>query len=451
MKDAYKEENKDLINSFMENTFFKNWRGAERVGDEIKFPLQNYNSVEFALGYACDLRCKYCYYNRFGKELYQNEKVDGPTVVKNVEKFMNFLYKNDMLCNIDIFSGEAFILPYIWDIFDIMIEYMAKMPMKKRMPGFSIPSNLSFLKTNHEEKLKKLREYQAKFEKIGTQMTISGSFDGPFMDNFNRPFVNKKLKYTEEFYTNFVSNMNSMRLGAHPMIYSNNIEYWIENLIWFMGETRSVFYLLEVRNLEWTAEQAAQIFYMGRFAVNYVHKFYMMNTSEGKNFPDYVRKLNNGFNLLIHPFNIVGRGLGCSLQSTLNVNMHNLSLIPCHRTSYSHLTTGRFDFDDEGGYNFEPENVEMYIAEQVSDATEFAPCTGCPIKRLCGGTCLGSNYESTGDLYTVPPSFCRLSHAKIGGIIKGWEDVGWLNYFYRNADPTKRAGIDFLLNEFKDM
>lgn len=450
MKQGYTDENRDLIKSFLENTFFKNWRGGVREDCEEKYPLQNYSSIELALGYACDLGCKYCYYNRFGKELYQNEKVKGKDVVENVRKVMNFLVKNEMMCGIDIFSGEAFVLSYIWDVLDVIHEYLSKAPINKRPTSLSIPTNLSFLKAHHTGKLEKIKEYKKKFNDIDVSLGLSGSFDGPFMDKFNRPFLNKNLKYTEEFYSNFVKSANEVHIGAHPMIYSNNIEYWIENLIWFMNDAKIAFYLLEVRNLEWTEEQSAQIYYMMRFAVNYLFKMYNQAPSD-LIFPDFAKRLNNGFNALLHPFNSIGRGMGCSLQSTLNLNMHNLSLIPCHRTSYKHLTTGRFTFDEDGGYEFEPENIEMYFAEQASQATDFAPCTGCPIKGLCGGTCLGSNYESTGDLYTVPPSFCRLSHAKTAGIVQGWKDIGWLDYWYKQINPIKQSGIDFLLNEFKDM
>ncbi len=451
MKKSYKDENKDLINSFLENTFFTNWRQAKRNSKkELEFSLPNYSSVELALGHACDLKCKYCYYSRFGKELYQNEKVDGPTVVKNVEKFMNFLLKNNMVCEIDIFSGEAFVLPYIWDVLDVILDYQTRTPIEKRVPAIVVPTNLSFLKSHNLDKLEKVRNYIEKFKAIDITFGLSGSFDGPFMDNLNRPFVNTKNNYTEKFYSRFVEELSDMNLGAHPMVYSNNIEYWIENLLWFINETRSGFYLLEVRNGEWTAEQSAQIYYMTRFAINYIHKIYRSIETD-EIFPKFVQNANNGFNMLNSVFGTIGRGFGCSLQSTLNLNMHNLTLIPCHRTSYEHLTTGKFDFKEDGSYEFEPINVEMYLAEQASESTDLAPCTACPIKGLCGGTCLGSNLESTGDLFTIPPTFCMESHARVAGIIKGWEDVGWLDYYYKNLDPVKKAGIKFLLNEYKDM
>jgi len=50
-------------------------------------------------------------------------------------------------------------------------------------------------------------------------------------------------------------------MGFHPMIYSNKIEYWIDNFLWFQkmfykyGINPFNVYLLEVRNVEWLPQQ----------------------------------------------------------------------------------------------------------------------------------------------------------------------------------------------------
>ena len=448
MKDSYKNENKELLISFLENTFFKNWRMSERPEDDSSegFVLNNFGSLEMAIGHACNLGCIYCYYHRLGKELYQNEPVKKSDIIDNVDKLMNFISKNNMLCNLEIFSGEVFMVPYIWEVLDIIYEYQSKKPRNKRAPSISIPTNLSFLKKPDLEVIEKIKYETKRFNEICINFSISGSFDGPFMDELNRPHFSKNRHYNEEFYYNFKQYCDELRLGTHPMIYSNNIEHWIDNFLWYLNESPTSLYLLEVRNMEWTPEQCAQIFYLMRFIINLINK---RSNDLKTSVSDFLEK-TKGFNLLVQPFTTVGRGFGCSLQSTLNISMNTMNLIPCHRTSYRQYTAGKFIFNKDGSYDIDPNNVEMYLAEQASDSTQIAPCTSCPISKLCGGTCLGSNYESTGDFFTVPPSFCRLSHAKIGGIIKGFEDIGYLDYYLINSTKQAKSAVKFIQKLFKD-
>jgi radical SAM protein with 4Fe4S-binding SPASM domain len=338
-------------------------------------------------------------------------------------------------------------LPYIWDVIEIVYEYQSKLPIHKRAGYLSIPTNLSFLKGPNKEFINKIKELKERFSKIGIRVSLSGSFDGPFMDFLNRPHRSKNRKYNEDFYHNFIKYCHELELGSHPMVYSNNIEHWIDNFVWYRNQSPTSLYLLEVRNIEWTPEQCLQLFYLMRFTLNFLYK---RCQDLGLDFIEEF-KLSRGFNLLSQPFSIVGRGLGCSIQSTLNIYMHNLNLVPCHRTSYKRYVTGKFAFNEDGTYDFEPENVEQYLAEQATHITRVAPCTGCPIMEICGGTCLGSNYEATGDFYTVPPSFCRATHAKYAGTLKGFEDIGLLHFFYDNASIRRKSEMKFLLSLFEDL
>lgn len=448
MSEEYTNEGKELLTSFLEKTFFKNWRESVRPDDDSSegFILDNYGSIELAIGHGCNLGCTYCYYHRLGKELYQNVPVKKKDILKNTKDIMNFLYKNDLLCNIEIFSGEAFMIPYIWEVLDIIYEYQSKMKKNKRAPSIVIPTNLTFLKKPDLDIIEKVRYNKKRFKEIGSSFVLSGSFDGPFMDELNRPHLAKNRHYNEEFYYNFKEYCHELQLGTHPMIYSNNIENWIDNFLWYQHESPTSLYLLEVRNSEWTPEQNMHLFYLMRFIINYINKQAMdLGISVG----EYIGQ-TRGFNLLVQPFTTIGRGLGCSLQSTLNISMNTMNLIPCHRTSYSQYTAGKFIFNEDGSYDIEPNNVEMYIAEQATVITDIAPCTGCPINSVCGGTCLGANYEATGDFFTVPPSFCRLSHAKLAGTVKGFEDIGYLDYYLQNATKQKKSAIKFIQKLFKD-
>jgi radical SAM protein with 4Fe4S-binding SPASM domain len=160
--------------------------------------------------------------------------------------------------------------------------------------------------------------------------------------------------------------------------------------------------------------------------------------------------LTRGFNMLTSPFSIIGRGFGCSMQSTLNLTMHNLALVPCHRSGYKSNVTGYFDFFEDGSYDFKPNNVELYLSEQSAVATQIAPCSACPINLLCSGTCIGSNIEETGDPYTAPPSVCRMEHIKTAAIIKGMDEINVLDFYLRNVDSKRASQILFVLENFQE-
>lgn len=415
MKQEYIKENSDLFKVFLEKTFFYNWRNSTRE----KFEIENFNNLEMSIGYECSTKCKYCYYNRYGKELHQNKPVVAEDVLANTEKLMKFIVKNNMYINLDIFSGDPFSLSYIWDLLDILFKYFAMLPANKRLDYIAVPTNMSIVRD--DERFKKLIDYKNKFNSIDIELGISASIDGPFMDNYNRPFKDGS-KYNKEFYNKILENTNELKCGFHPMIYSNNIEYWIENFLWFYYMTNNL-YLLEVRNAEWTKEQCLQLYYFLKFLM---HFLFNQTGKDLSKFKELLKK-KNGFNILMGPFTSVGRGLGCSLQSTLNFQMNDLTIIPCHRTSYEQMATGKFIPHEDGSYDFVAENVEFYLAEEATQIQRTNPCVACNINTMCSGGCLGSNYESTGEAFTHHPNVCRMEHYKVAALVKAAEEIGLLN------------------------
>ena len=438
MDKKYIEENKELFKFFVENSFFKNWRLSKR-GD-IKY--HNYNSLTLDIDYSCDLKCEYCYLKRFGKELYHNKTIKKDNLIKNTEKIMNFIYKNNMYCLLEIFSGEPFRNKAFCDILDIIYDYQSKMPVEKRSDYVSIPSNLSIFRTAFKKDADKFIEYQKKFEEISINLVLSASVDGPFMDDENRPRANKE-KYDRDFYNNVLDNGDKFGYGYHPMIYSNNIEYWIDNFLWFDNNIRTSLYLLEIRNQEWTEKQAHQLYYFTRFLVNYIYN--ALSNKNTKEFRKILEELK-GYNIINSVFSTIGRGIGCSIQSSFEVILNDLTLIPCHRTSYDTLTTGKLSFND-GDWDIEIFNPELYIAIQTAESKNMGPCEACPINEICSGPCLGANLESTGELFTTSPTVCKMEYEKIAGIIRGFDDIGLLNLMTKNTAHIKKAQIYNVLRE----
>ncbi len=443
-RQKYNKENADFFKAFLEKTFFYNFRNSNRE----KTVLHNYNSIELALGYACDLDCTYCYYKRYGKELYHNKPVTKKDVLKNVEKIMNFIVKNNMYVDIDLFSGESFMIPYIWEIMDIIYTYEKKLDPAKRTEGVFIPTNMSFLKDQRQNILKNFEHYRKKFSELDIELGVSASIDGPFMDNENRAHKDE-TNYTETFYGNLLDNKEKFSYGFHPMVYSNNIEYWIDNFLWFIENVDKGLYLLEVRNAEWNEKQVKSFYYLIKFIIHYMFKAFDMKED---GFLHFIQNTQI-FNLSSNVFSTTGRGLGCSLQSVLQIQLNDLTINPCHRLSYDYLSAGKLELDKDGTYDFIPNNVEFYIATNSVSSRSMSPCHSCPINEICSAACLGSNLESTGDPFVNSPTVCRMLYAKSLAIVESIQEIGLINYFLDtldNGDPLqmrKASQIKLLLEE----
>ena len=67
---TFQEENDLLLNSFLNRTFFKSWKSSDEERNSNEIFYQNFSTVEFDINRICDLKCKYCYYNKFGSHYY---------------------------------------------------------------------------------------------------------------------------------------------------------------------------------------------------------------------------------------------------------------------------------------------------------------------------------------------------------------------------------------------
>jgi radical SAM protein with 4Fe4S-binding SPASM domain len=394
-----------------------------------------------------------CYYANYGKDLFQGKMPKKNNILTNIDKMMNFIYKNNMFVDIELFAGECFMLPYIWDVLNIIHKYLKKMPLEKRSESIMIPTNMSILKDGNEDKYKKYLKFVDKFEKIGVKFLISASVDGPFMDYINRPQLNKdNRKYNGGFYKRLKNEMYNKRIGIHPMIHNGNIDYWIDNLLWFLNTSNEKLpgvYLLEVRNAQWSEEEALSLHYFLRSIPNLLFKKVGFSLNEF----DRAFKALNGFNILYSPFVQIGRGMGCSLQSGMHIQVDSLKFSPCHRTSYDNFVTCQFEFNKDGSYDLKSKNIETFIAEQATDTRTLTPCSTCPINELCTGPCLGASYEAVGDMFIIPPTLCRMFYLKYSGILLGLRDVGYLDRFLNSLRNKKKilSQIKHILNISEQM
>lgn len=443
-EEEYVKENSELLKTFIENTFFSEMRSANRNGGS-----GNYSSIEVDFDYACDLSCSYCYYNKYGSDLFRKNSRKKEEVLNNLRKILKMIKKQNLYCSIEIFSGEFFKLPYWREALDILYNGLKEIEDESKRPSsISIPTNLQIV--NDTQAKKEILNYCKIFENdLKCTLSFSGSFDGPIMDNDNRP---KKTgeKYDKYFYDKVTEFSQIIKAGYHPMVYSRNSEYIFENILWFLN-TRDItgFYLLEVRNPEWSEKDVLNLYYNLRLTIN---EIFVRNGYSLERMYKYM-DTNRGFNMLHSVFHSVGRGLGCAMQSTLNIQLNDLTLIPCHRLSYTGQETGKFIIDEEGNYDVEAVNPELYIAEQCLDYRNISSCTNCIIRELCSGPCLGANYETTGEPLAIIPSVCRMEFFKLAGIIHGLDEVGYLDYYMdkinirqENSSLVRLEEIEYIRN-----
>jgi len=407
---TFEEENDALVQSFFDRTFGTGWREG----------ISNWDRIELYMDQVCNLDCDYCYLAKFGDELYPPQLRNSKAILKNAEILLDWLVENGYAPAIDIFSGEPTIHPEFYEIVRMINEKFKN--ADKRPPKIVVPTNYSFLMSDHLTK--KVEDLIRESE---IPIFLSASVDGKYMED-NRPFkTHPELDPRgDAFYEKLFRFNAKYGFGFHPMVYSKGIERWPLNFLWFQENFRKYgipfhnIYLLEVRNPEWYPDQLRKFAYFLRFLIH--HTYYSILDADDDAFVDFVIRAR-GYNIL-NIFTSVGRGIGCSFQSMLYVRLGDLSIAPCHRTSYPQFMYGRFEVKNGKIVGIRANNPEFWITGYTFDARNFPYCETCPIKNICSHGCLGAQYEFTGDPFTPFPTLCALEHTKIAAEIMAYKEIG---------------------------
>lgn len=415
MLKTYEDERKELLKKYLEITFFK---GFTRPHPEINL----FSTVELQITSGCNLRCDYCYYTKY-KELNNLNNFNREEILENTELLLNFFRKNNLVPpEFQIFSGEPLIHKnLVFDILKNIVDFYYDMNHKGLIV---IPTNVTWIKDDEiVEKVLYIDQY-AKSKNV--RIFLSASFDGKYMDKYNREYIKKSKSeefYSDEYYDKIFNLYHTFYFGFHPMIYSNKIDFAIKNFLWFqyMFKKHNIpwfnIYLLEVRNKGWNKQQVNKFKEFLKFVYNWVlheklngDKRYFIDHFIFKN-PNEPEKNLRNMNLF-NEFSTISRGIGCSLQTTLFVKLQDLTVNSCHRMSYESQNGFKFVKNNKEITDIIPLNFEFYNAT-MSYSVQSAPyCENCLLKNSCSGGCLGSNFESTGDWFTVHPSVCLLEHGK---------------------------------------
>lgn len=431
---SLKEENSLIVNNLLNKTFFAGWKSP----DVTKY--QNYKTLELVINGKCDLACRYCYITRFGDKLYPKEIHQDDVVRKNTKMLLSYLSENGYKPRVEIFSGETLMQNIGYDVLDMAVDFCSSYKGE-----IVIPTNMNFVM--HDQLFQRYQKIYERAKSLDVKIHLSASVDGLYCD-VNRPFRNNSLKRDYDKIFDFASH-NS--IAFHPMIYCEEIEHWKDNFLWFQSMFKkykipwNALYLLEVRNSEWTVEQIREFGKFLKFLVIYIRDKFK-DLPNKKFFRTVLQdKLFNLFGL----FFTIGRGTGCSIQSTMQVRLADLSVFPCHRLTYEYFKMYRFLTDDEKVIGIEGINPELAVAHQSMDHSTFPYCQECLLKTLCNGQCLGSMYENSGDLFTPVPNVCLLEHEKVSSIINTLYEIGVFPECLDLLNQDKRFSIEIVHNMSK--
>lgn len=431
----YQKENDKLINSFLNRTFFRTWRNQ-------KEGLENFRSLELFINTKCNLKCSYCYLANYGEKLYPPEFQDDKKVLSNLEIFLDWLLKNNFAPKIDFFAGDPLVQRVGLQALEMILDKFKDAKNKPKI--IVIPTNYTFILS--ATLTREVEDLLEKSRNIGIPILLSTSMDGKYCEA-NRPFKERRDEpRNDEYYDRVFAFNKKWRFTYHPMIYSEHIEDWKDNFLWFQEMLRKhdapwhSIYFLEVRNKEWSKKQILKFEEFIDFLIKWTFSVPCRNDPQ-----KYLNFLfQDGFNILRNPLSTTGRGLGCSVQSVLYVRLGDLAIVPCHRTSYEPLVLGHFIVKNGKITGIRAHNPELMIGIISMEGKAQPMCESCLIKHLCARGCLGSQLETTGDLFSPIPTVCQLAHAKIEAMIRAYRDLGILNLIYDKVNPDKKKDLRYI-------
>ncbi|GAH24385.1 unnamed protein product, partial [marine sediment metagenome] len=185
--------------------------------------------------------------------------------------------------------------------------------------GIIIPTNFTFILD--KEVTEKIENLIVRSRKIGISIHLSASIDGKYCEA-NRPFRAGGINIRDDdYYDKVFAFVKKWGFSFHPMLYSGYIGSWQNNFLWFQEMLKKYdipwfnIYLLEIRNKEWSKDDILKFEEFIKFLIRWT--FLVLCRGSVEEFMHFIFK--RGFNILESPLATTGRGIGCSIQSTLHV------------------------------------------------------------------------------------------------------------------------------------
>ena len=412
---TYKEENERGFNAFYQ----KYW---------LKQISEGKKDIEIIVSPECNLKCKYCYFQKHQKDLYPDILINDKLILENCLKIARWGIRNNFKGELSLFSGEILAQQIGYDLLNALYELYSSTKIKPRT--IIIPTNFTFI--CDEQLTKRVEEIIEKFKSINIFLCLSASFDGKYLEE-NRPYAKEldipiKLIRDDIYYDKVFSFCKKYGYGFHPMVAARGIEKWCNNFDWFIEQMKvhnisdSFLYLLEVRDGDWQKQHYIEYEKFLR------HIYYYLWDSVNHNKQAMINAINSdrSFNIL-RSFESRSNGISCAIQGHLHIRAADLKLVPCHRTAYQELEIATLKTDENGEILNELINVKHselgYVIPQLK--TSLLPgCIHCAISEICPGGCFGSQYETCKELFSPIPNVCMLFHIKIKTLINLFKETG---------------------------
>ena len=422
---TYQEE----INLAFDKIYSKTFKAAFQKKTEEKTDLEKRLMLECYVTTDCNQTCSYCYLCKHGNELYPLEYRKPEVILKNFRIFMDYLMENKMFYpeRFDFFSGEIWGMELGNSLLEITYEYILK--------GFHptkiiIPSNFSFILD--DKMIETLDIFIKNYKEQGVVLAFSCSNDGLYNDVMTRPFNHSEedaelKKGTAPYYDKLFTYCKERGFGFHPMVSAHGIKYWKENFKWWQEQMRkydidpmSSIMFLEVRNDDWTDEAIEHYLKYLNYHIEYYWKNYFKSptTSTNQLYKDWIH-CRSGYNSagLYQPATLPRDKFtpGCTISRSLVVRLGDLSIVPCHRTSYDEFIFGKYLLNEEGTKieSIQAKNTTFMNQVWLNNYTGVSKCNCCPYNRYCLKGCFGSQFEATGDILYPCETVCDLYKARI--------------------------------------
>ena len=447
---TFQDEQNELLYSLIYNNYYKYWSGKEKINSEFIYDIP---SLELQITPVCNKSCEYCYLVKYGDELYPKEIRNQDVILNNISILLDYYkFKGFKLPRVDLFSGE------IWHTdfgLKVLTTILAKIKLGLNIKQIIIPSNFSFI--NYDDKIKQIEWLIEEFKKEECNLIFSASIDGKFSENMVRPFNNKNT-LTDEYYDKLFKFCKKHNYGLHPMLSAYGIDYFKKNFTWFKDKINeynlydkskpidiyNTIMFLEVRNNDWTEEKLYKYIDCLNYMLDYdidtiwtkekdgleylaarLSKIKYSDIREFK-YLNYINYLSDDTNGLP----------GCTVTYTLMIRTGDLSIVPCHRTSYQKFIYGKYKVENNKIIGIEAQNpiLANRIWNQKMKANPF--CDSCYLYKYCLKGCYGSQYETTGDLFYPIESCCDLFKIRV------------LYLYYKKEQLLKKYNLDY--NKFQN-
>ena len=413
-----------MYRTWSEENDFALWNSVQQYLEACANPNSNFG-VEFFITPNCNQKCEYCYLVKYGDKLYPAQYRDKDTILKNMDIFIDMLIENNTIpTEVDVFSGEIWASDFGMEVLKRILRLSKA--SEGRFETLTIPSNFSFI--TNEKYRTAIEKFIELFQYHGTSIIFSCSYDGPIIENQNRPFIDENLNTTQkdsQEYADFLFEWcRKYNYGFHPMVNAYSIEQWPEQFKWWVDQTNkyemnlyAYTMFLEVRNNEWTDDKIEGYLQFLDTAVDYTfEKVHNSNPTEfihkvldyqDKKLP-FVESKN--YNVMAFARSCTNNG--CSVDRMMCVRLGDLAWVPCHRTSYEKMIYGRFKVENDKIVGIQALNIPIFVAINSLTYKGHMKCDLCPIAPMCIRGCSGAQMEDSKEIFYPCETVCELFMAK---------------------------------------